>query len=173
VAALSLAYVHKITEKPIRLAKEKKLKEALAKVLPEFDEIKSSRAMPLTGKDSVTIYTAFKDGLQVGTAIDSYTNKGFSGYIEVMVGFDNAGKIVNTAVLQHTETPGLGTKMDASKSNFPLQFNGKDPAKYKLKVKKDGGDVDAITAATISSRAFCDATRRAYDVLKKEGGIEK
>jgi len=173
VAALSLAYVHKITKEPIRQAKEKKLKAALSNVLPEFDQISSKMVMPPTGKDSVKVFIATKDGKKVGTAIDTYTNKGFSGYIELMVGFDNKGDIINTAVLQHSETPGLGTKMEASKSDFPLQFNGKNPAVFKLKVKKDGGDVDAITAATISSRAFCDATQRAYDVLKKEGGIEK
>jgi electron transport complex protein RnfG len=60
--------------------------------------------------------------------------------------------------------------MDAKKSNFPLQFMGKNPADFKLAVTKDGGDVDAITAATISSRAFCDAVDRAYKTFMKEGG---
>ena len=69
--------------------------------------------------------------------------------------------------LFRSETPGLGDKMKKSKSNFSEQFIGKDPANFKLKVKKDGGDVDAITAATISSRAFCDALQRAYDTYKE------
>jgi electron transport complex protein RnfG len=73
-------------------------------------------------------------------------------------------------VLAHKETPGLGDKMDASKSDFPLQFKGKNPADFKLHVTKDGGNVDAITAATISSRAFCDAVERAYVTFQKEKG---
>jgi electron transport complex protein RnfG len=60
--------------------------------------------------------------------------------------------------------------MDASKSDFPNQFRDKSPESFKLSVKKDGGDVDAITAATISSRAFCDAVQRAYKAVRKEGG---
>jgi electron transport complex protein RnfG len=72
---------------------------------------------------------------------------------------------VNITVLEHKETPGLGTKMAEPK--FKDQFNGKNPADYDLKVIKDGGPVDAITAATISSRAFCDAVQRAYNTLQK------
>jgi electron transport complex protein RnfG len=60
--------------------------------------------------------------------------------------------------------------MEAAKSDFSAQFKGKNPDNYKLSVTKDGGDVDAITAATISSRAFCDAAERAYEAYKAEGG---
>ena len=60
--------------------------------------------------------------------------------------------------------------MDKKKSDFPDQFMGKNPAEYALEVKKDGGDVDAITAATISSRAFCDAVERACETYKNNGG---
>ncbi len=170
VAALSLAFVHKITEEPIRKAKEAKLKKALAEVLPAFDRVEAESAMPPTGKDSVVIYTAFSGDKKVGYAVKTYTDKGFSGRIELMVGFKPDGDIVNTAVLFHAETPGLGTKMEASKSDFPIQFRGKNPSKFHLKVKQDGVDVDAITAATISSRAFCDAVQRAFDTLEKKGG---
>jgi electron transport complex protein RnfG len=84
-----------------------------------------------------------------------------------MVGFDNHNKIHKTKVLEQKETPGLGTKMKDPK--FKKQFEGKDPAAFTLKVKKDGGQVDAISAATITSRAFCDAARRAYQALLKGG----
>ena len=83
-----------------------------------------------------------------------------------MVGFDDDGVILNTEVIKAGETPGLGDKINKSKSDFAKQFNGQDPAEYKLQVSKDGGDVDAITAATISSRAYCDAVQRAYNVFK-------
>jgi electron transport complex protein RnfG len=68
-------------------------------------------------------------------------------------------------VISHAETPGLGDKMEKKKGSFSLQFSGKNPAVYQLSVKKDGGDVDAITAATISSRAFCDAVNTAYQAF--------
>jgi electron transport complex protein RnfG len=85
-----------------------------------------------------------------------------------MVGFTPDGKIYNTSVLEHKETPGLGDKMDIRKSPWPKQFEGVNPSDFNLKVKKDGGDVDAITAATISSRAFCDAIDRAWKAYQKE-----
>jgi len=120
--------------------------------------------------DSLTFYFANKGDKQVGTAIETYSNKGFGGRIDIMIGLLDNGTIYNTAVLAQKETPGLGDKMQKSKSDFSVQFNGKNPAEFRLKVKKDGGDVDAITAATISSRAFCDAIRRAHDAYEKDGG---
>jgi len=149
VAALALGAVYTVTKEP-SLRTEK---------VPVGD-----------GGDTLILYVASKENQVVGTAIKTYTMKGFSGRIELMVGFLNDGSIDNTAVLMHKETPGLGDKMDMSKSDFSKQFNGKNPADFKLKVKKDGGAVDAITAATISSRAFCDAVQRAYDIFEKEGG---
>ena len=91
----------------------------------------------------------------------------------MLVGFLPDGTIKDIAVLENKETPGLGDKMLKSKSNWSTQFEEKNPANFKLKVKKDGGDVDAITAATISSRAFCDAVQRAYNALETEKGGEK
>ncbi len=86
-----------------------------------------------------------------------------------MAGFKPDGTIINITVLEHKETPGLGTKM--TEPSFKDQFMDKNPVEYELKVKKDGGPVDAITAATISSRAYCDAVQRAYNTLKN-GGIK-
>ena len=113
----------------------------------------------------------------VGTAIRTYTDEGFSGRFWIMVGFVNGDVISGTSVLEHKETPGLGDKMEKKKSfnkktgkSWSDQFNGKNPMDFTLKVTKDGGDVDAITAATTSSRAFCDAAQRAYDEFKKLGG---
>ena len=172
VAAFALGGVYTITKEPIALARKAKLESAIKAVVPDFDQL-STKAVPVAeGGDSLFLYVASKDDQVVGTAIKTYTMKGFSGKIELMVGFLNDGTIANTAVLMHKETPGLGDKMDQKKSDFSLQFIGKNPENFKLKVKKDGGDVDAITAATISSRAFCDAVQRAYDVNEKEGGAK-
>ena len=100
-------------------------------------------------------------GNLLGAAVKTYSNAGFNGRIELMVGILTDGTINAISVLSQSETPGLGANMVNPK--FKDQFNGKNPASYNLTVKKDGGDVDAITAATISSRAFCEALRTASE----------
>lgn len=167
IAGMALGSVFVVTEEPIARAKEAKLKKALGKVLPEFDTVRVQQVKPLDGGDSLAFYSGFKDDQLVGTAIKSYSNKGYGGTVEIMIGFKPDMTINNTAVLKHKETPGLGDKMSKSKSDWSNQFIGKDPKEFQLKVKKDGGDVDAITAATITSRAFCDAARRAYETYEK------
>ncbi len=171
VAALALGSVYVVTKEPISLAKKKKQEAAIKAVLPEFETIKTVKVPDADGTDSLQFNIALKNGKVVGVAVNTYTEKGFAGRIDVMVGFEPDGTIHNTSILSLKETPGLGTKLDKKKSNFPDQFMGKNPAKFKLKVKKDGGDVDAITAATISSRAFCDAVQRAYDTFVKEKDV--
>jgi len=170
VAGAVLGFVYVQTFDVIAAAKQKKLQEAIGKVVPAFDTLVVYSRMPDTGKDSLTFYEAYKNDSLVGTAIETYTEKGFSGVFKIMVGFDPKGVIIKTSVLEHKETPGLGDKMDKKKSDWSNQFNGKDPKTYKLSVTKDGGDVDAITAATISSRGFCDAMTRAYKTYKEKGG---
>jgi H+/Na+-translocating ferredoxin:NAD+ oxidoreductase subunit G len=169
LAALALGAVYSVTKEPIALAKQEKLETAIKAVLPDFDKIKKKKVADGSG-DSLTFYYADKGENQVGVAVETYSNRGFGGRIDIMVGFLNDGSINNTTVVSQKETPGLGDKMNKSKSDFSDQFNGKNPADFRLKVKKDGGDVDAITAATISSRAFCDAVQRAYNTFEKDGG---
>ncbi len=166
IAALALGGVYVVTKEPIALAKKKKLEAAIKKVLPEFDTIQTKMVKAVDSEDSLTFYIASNKSEVIGTAIKSFTMKGFSGEIEIMVGILDNGTINNTAVLSHKETPGLGDKMDIKKSNFPEQFMGLNPEGKPLKVTKDGGNVDAITAATISSRAFCDAVNRAYETFE-------
>jgi electron transport complex protein RnfG len=170
VAALALGSVYNLTKEPIAIAKRQKIEKAIGEVLPAFDTIKEFKRLPEGGKDSLTFYEASNNGTLVGTAVRTYTDKGFSGRFWIMVGFVNGDVISGTSVLEHKETPGLGDKMDIRKSTWSEQFKDKNLTEFDLKVKKDGGDVDAITAATISSRAFCDATERAYNELKKQGG---
>ncbi|MEZ5083363.1 MAG: RnfABCDGE type electron transport complex subunit G [Bacteroidales bacterium] len=170
IAALALGGVYNATKGPIALAKRLKIEKAIGEVLPEFDTITEKKVLPDGAKDSLTFYLASKNGEPVGTAIRTYTDKGFSGRFWIMVGFVDGDVISGTSVLEHKETPGLGDKMELKKSNWSAQFVDKNLTEFTLKVKKDGGSVDAITAATISSRAFCDATQRAYDELKKQEG---
>jgi electron transport complex protein RnfG len=169
VAALALGSIYVVTKEPIALAKKKKQEAAIKAVLPDFDSLKTIKVPDADGDDSLQFNIALKNGKTIGIAVNTYTEKGFAGRIDVMVGLLPDGTIYNTSILNMKETPGLGTKLDSKKSDFPLQFKGKNPADFKLKVKKDGGDVDAITAATISSRAFCDALQRAYDTFIKAG----
>ena len=168
IAALALGSVYTVTKEPIALAKKKKLEAAIKTVLPDFDTLQTEKIALGDGEDSLIFYTASKDKKIIGTAVKTYTMEGFSGKIELMVGFLQDGTINNTAIVSHKETPGLGDKMDIKKSDFPVQFMGKNPTNFKLEVTKDGGDVDAITAATISSRAFCDAVDRAYGAFEKK-----
>lgn len=167
VASGLLAYVYKLTKDPIELANKQKTIDALAMVLPKFDNepLKDNFMAPVEGGDSILCYVARKNGKVVGIAIESYTKKAFSGTFKVIVGFTPDGVIYNTIMLEQHETPGLGDKADKSKSNWSDQFNGKNPLNFRLKVKKDGGDIDAITAATITSRAYTDAVDRAYKVF--------
>jgi len=174
IASAMLGGVYAVTKEPIELAKAKKLKQAIQLVTPEFDNEPATEMykIPVENNDSLICYPVRKDGQLLATAIKTYSDNGFSGRFYIMVGLDKDGKIINTAVLEHAETPGLGDKMEKKKSDWSDQFNGKDPATYQLKVTKDGGDVDAITAATISSRAFCEAVQQAYDKYEKEGKHE-
>lgn len=170
VASAALGYIYEITKGPIAASKLAKLNNAIKQVVPEYDTIPGDEVykMGIDG-DTLVFYPAKKDGELVGTAISTFTNKGFGGNIKLMVGLLPDGTINNISVLEHKETPGLGDKMSKKKSEWSIQFNGKNPSEFKLKVTKDGGDVDAITASTISSRAFCDAVERAHKAYM-EGG---
>lgn len=173
ISALSLGAVFNLTKTPIEEAKQKKQELAIRKVLPEFDRIETGKALSARSNDTLNLFYAYRNDQLVGVAINSFTNKGFGGLVRIMVGFLPDGTISNTAVLEHKETPGLGDKMQQNKSDWSLQFNDKNPAVTNIHVKKDGGEVDAITAATISSRAFVDALLHAHETFtKKMGGQE-
>jgi len=169
VSSACLGFVYELTKKPIEISNLNKKLNAIKLVVPEFTNNPNEEMFRLaTGDgDSLEIYPARKDDTIVGYAVNTFTSKGFSGNISLMAGFKPDGTIVNITVLEQKETPGLGTKM--TEPEFKNQFNDKNPADFELKVKKDGGPVDAITAATISSRAFCDAVTKAYNTLQKGG----
>jgi Na+-translocating ferredoxin:NAD+ oxidoreductase subunit G len=168
-ASASLGFVYVYTKKPIELSNLNKKLNAIRQVVPEFNNNPNEEMYKLpTGEgDSLEVYPAKKDNILVGYAVSSNTNKGFSGKVRLAVGFKTDGTIFNIIVLEHKETPGLGSKM--TDPLFKDQFIDKNPSSFALKVKKDGGPVDAITAATISSRAFCDAVSRAYITIQKGG----
>ena len=166
IAGASLGFINDITKGPKARAKLERKVNALKQVLPEFNNnpvedvlmLKSDKA-----KDSIEIYTGTFDNKPVGTAVIGSSEKGYSGLVKIMVGFNPDGSIKNIVVLEQKETPGLGTKMKSEK--FIRQFKGKKPSEFNLKPQKNGGDVDAIAGATISTRAFGEATQMAYDVF--------
>ena len=170
VASASLGYLYELTKGPIEASKLAKQNNAIKQVVPEFDNEPGNESYTIDiDGGTLEFFPAKKNGELVGTAVSTFTNNGFSGNIKIMVGLLPDGTIHNISVLEHKETPGLGDKMQKNKSDWSIQFNGKNPANFQLKVTKDGGDVDAITASTISSRAFCDAVERAYNTYM-EGG---
>lgn len=173
VAAFSLGMVFNLTKEPIALAKKAKQEAAIKAVLPAFDRLEVLQVKSAWEDDSLQFNMAYQNDQFVGAAINTFTNKGFSGNIKLMVGLLPDGSINNISVLEHKETPGLGDKMQKNKSPWSEQFNGQNPASFDLAVEKDGGDVDAITAATISSRAYTDAVKRAYETyLANQGGTK-
>lgn len=166
VAGLALTGVYALAKGPIELSQRQKKEKALNDVLPGFEGTITDTVVNYEGEDILVHKAINKDGTLFGAGVETFTKKAFAGRFDLMVGFDADGVILNTEVIKAGETPGLGDKINKSKSDFAKQFNNQDPAQYKLQVTKDGGDVDAITAATISSRAYCDAVQRAYNVFK-------
>lgn len=166
VCSALLGGVYALTKNTIASAQQAKVNNAIALVVPEFDNDPSEEMFTVEYNNrSYKVFPAKKSGEIAGYAVESSTSKGFGGQVVIMVGFDAKGVIYNTSIISHAETPGLGDKMDQKKSDFSLQFNGKDPAVSNLAVTKDGGEIDAISAATISSRAFIDAIETAYAVF--------
>ncbi|MBL7857362.1 MAG: RnfABCDGE type electron transport complex subunit G [Cyclobacteriaceae bacterium] len=167
VAAVSMGYVFQWTKVPIaeaRLAKQLKAIEAVVKGYDNNPVLEKYKVITPDGKDSLEFFPAKADGNLIGMAVKTRSSKGYSGDIWLMVGFSMKGEILKVYVVEHRETPGLGSKMTDLK--FYQQFVGKNPEQMKLKVKKDGGDVDAISGATISSRAYAEAVQLAYDTFK-------
>lgn len=168
VTAAAVGAVYNVTADPIARAKEQKKVSALADVLPKFDNTPSEEVdtVAIDGGE-VLVYTARMGGQEVGYAVESFTNSGFSGLIRIMVGFGPDGTIRNISVLEQNETPGLGAKIAEDGNPVKTSFVGKNPADLKMSVRKDGGDIDAITASTISSRAYVQAVERAYAAFRQ------
>jgi electron transport complex protein RnfG len=162
-----LAFVNHLTEGPIQEQKEKALADGIKTVMvcndlvvANTNEVKQN----IDGKEYTFIIYNVKDaqGQDLGAAVQSAT-MGFGGDLKVLVGFDTEGSILGYTLLEHAETPGLGAKADSwFQKGQKGDIIGKTPAEP-LTVSKDGGQVDAITASTITSRAFLLAVNNAYN----------
>lgn len=157
VCSALLAGVYAVTAEPIAAAAAAKTNAAIAQVVPEFDGIPVEATVEANGVE-YTYYSVSKGGQTVAYAIKASAS-GFGGPISLMVGVTADGVVYNTSVLSQSETPGLGAK--CTEPAFADQFKGFSTAEKKLAVKKDGGDIDAITASTITSRAYIDAIKNA------------
>lgn len=171
VTGAILAYVNHVTEEPIKAQKEKTLADGIKSVMGggdlkvvKTDTVKQNDAK---GKELTYIIYQTQDDNQkdLGAAVESTTG-GFGGNLKILVGFDPEGRILGYTLLEHAETPGLGAKADKwFQKGQKGDIIGKNP-KEKLSVSKDGGQVDAITASTITSRAFLLAVNNAYSAYK-------
>ena len=151
VAGGLLGYTHRLTQEPIARATKAGREKAIQQVIPKYDNSPIDEQCSYTvrneyGETTAIVYPAKKEGILVGAAVEA------------------DGTIRDYRVLKHQETPGLGAKMDewfrTEKNN--QNIIGKSPVRNKLQVKQDSGDIDAITAATITSRAFLAAIQTAY-----------
>ena len=172
-----LAWVNQVTQGPIAAKTEKTLADGIKTVMAQGTlKVASTDTtrLAVAGREAVYVihHVVAGNGKPLGAAVES-TTMGFGGDLKVLVGFDPDGKILGYTVLQSSETPGLGAKAQTW-----FQRGGKgcvigmSPATGPLQVSKDGGQVDAITASTITSRAFLKAVNQAYDAYRnpKNGG---
>lgn len=185
LAGVTLAGVSVLTSEPIELAQREKKVSSIREVLPAFDNEPPSEvvSVDVAGVGPMNVYPARMGDEPVGYAVESFSGSGFGGLISVMVGFDAGGVVTGYSVLDHAETPGLGDQMvdwfkpvqAPERSGVERLFGftveqpernsnilGRSPGEEPFRVSKDGGSVDAITAATITSRAFLEAVNRAY-----------
>ena len=157
VCSALLGGAYALTKEPIDAAAAEKTNRAIAEVLPHFSAVEYN--------EEGHFYKAMDGDALVGYAIES-TTVGFGGNLSLIVGITPDGVVYNTSVLSPSETPGLGAKCTTDQK-FISQWKGFDPSVKKLSVKNDGGDVDAITASTITSRAYTLAVENALKVFNE------
>lgn len=167
-----LAFVNHVTEGPIALQSEKTLADGIKAVM-------GGGSLRVTSNDTIrqemggktylfVVHKTAQDGKEIGAAVES-TTQGFGGDLKVLVGFDPQGTVLGYTILSSSETPGLGAKAGQwFQKDGKGNIIGKSPAKGDLAVSKDGGDVDAITASTITSRAFLKAVNQAYHAYMRK-----
>lgn len=163
ISVALLAYVNELTKEPIAQANAKTLSDAVKAVVPGFDNdpIADKKLQMVDGVE-YAVYPASKGGEFIGAAVEAKA-MGFGGELRVLVGFDAQGNINDYSLLSHSETPGLGSKAgEWFKKGNKGDITGMNPGEAPLTVSKDGGNVDAITASTITSRAFLGAVNAAY-----------
>ncbi|NQU42553.1 RnfABCDGE type electron transport complex subunit G [bacterium] len=160
-AGVVLAAVKQITEKPIAQAKRQEKLQAIENVLPEHTNAPDQEVVQV---GEYALYPGFNAaGEFVGAAVEVGDAGGYGGKITLMIGLDAEGQVCGIQATQLNETPGLGDGITKGKFLDPLMGKGRDDMTWR--VTKDGGDVDGVTAATISSRAALRAISVAFEVF--------
>jgi electron transport complex protein RnfG len=159
VAALALAQVDGMTREPIRQAEARAQREAVEAVLPSFVTLVND-TLRAGSEDQIIYFTGENEQGPIGTAFTATSGLGYSGEIEIMVGLDQEAKVNGVRILRHAETPGLGANY-AAVDVLNAFYKGRGP-QDSWQVTKDGGQVDAITGATVTGRAICDAIAKGF-----------
>lgn len=162
----ALGIVNEATQEPIAEARQAVRRDALTEILPPFNNNPSQEVYQANG---LSVYPATEDSQPVGWAVESFSDNGFGGRIDVIAAFDTQGRLTGYKVMSHAETPGLGAKMG---DWFCMQGTAHNVigTTAPVAVKADGGDIDAITGATITSRAFAEALNRGRETVFKISG---
>jgi electron transport complex protein RnfG len=163
-ATLLLALAYILTKEPIEKSALNDLRQSLEQVIPasihDNNPAADTLQLPIDGK-TLTVYRARQGKHVTGVAFET-SRRGYSGNIRVLLGVDENGKLLGVRVLEHTETPGLGDKIEVKRSDWITRFTGKslgDPTEAKWAVKKDGGPFDQFAGATITPRAVVNSIR--------------
>lgn len=171
LSATLLGGMYMITKEPIAFQMQQQQEQAIRDVAPQFDNDPEKDKVEVNEDgETFIVYPAIYQGKLVGAAVEGASMNGFAGEIIVICGFNLDGTVRDYRVIQQAETPGLGTKMETwfRDPRGSRSVIGKNPETFSFYVTKDpGGEVDGITAATISSRAFLDILRNAFDAYKQ------
>ncbi|MBQ0112797.1 MAG: RnfABCDGE type electron transport complex subunit G [Bacteroidales bacterium] len=168
VASGLLGGVYALTKGPIDQATKNDKEKAIKAVLPDKSAVVGNpEEVTLPDyADPFVIYPATVNGELVGAAVETYDKNGYGGTLKVMVGLKLDGTVSDYSILETSETPGLGAKAE-DWFRAKGDIRGKNPATSKFTPTKDGGDIDAITASTITSRAFLTSVQKAYEAFLK------
>jgi electron transport complex protein RnfG len=171
-AGLLLSQVESLTRAPIAEQRRLETLRALQTVLPAFDNSPDADTVELAfgtdkkGRELKRTFFRGRQGAEIsGVAFSVVAPDGYSGNINMMVGVDAGGTVVGLEILTHAETPGLGDKI--THDEFKGQFKGKKLEGSDWRVKKDGGDFDQITGATISPRAVVKAVHQGLQFYRE------
>ena len=177
LASIFLVSSNLATRDAIALRQQEDLLASINQVVPahyyDNDLLDSPINITITPDEIVTVYRGLKNS-KVSAVAYEISEPGYSGDIKLIIGLDASGNILGTRVLSHTETPGLGDKIEEKKDDWILGFNGlsiSNPTASRWKVKKDGGQFDAFSGATITPRAVVKAIKKGLDFFKSQQAV--
>lgn len=183
VSIILLLGIKYITDPLVEKAEKQTLMDTFNQVLPEslYDNQPLTDTKTITdptllealgSEQPVTVYRARKNGKPAGLILTAIATNGYSGNIHLLIGVMADGRISGVRVLKHKETPGLGDKIEVNKHSWILEFNGRnlrDDNDPRWAVKKDGGDFDQFTGATITPRAVVGAVKKTLSLINQQG----